>query len=161
VSTWFASQEGNNEEDVEETGSDAGMDEAPAAQEPEQPAGLVMGGGRTLAGTSVPSASSSAQPPPTSGAQRNTQRGGMRTLKDLQGDGAHEGHGHGHGDDDDSDEEQDFFAGGEKSGLAVQNPNANPSSSARDHINSILERAKRLAREFSPPSISYWPGRAS
>jgi UBX domain-containing protein 1 len=57
----------------------------------------------------------------------------MRTLRDLQGD-SHAEHGH----DDDDDEDQDFFAGGEKSGLAVQNP-GNP----RDEIESILDRARR------------------
>lgn len=59
----------------------------------------------------------------------------MRTLRDLQGD-SHGGHGH----DDDDDDDQDFFAGGEKSGLAVQNPgNNNP----RDQIESMLDRARR------------------
>ena len=47
------------------------------------------------------------------------------------------------GDDDDSDEDQDFFAGGEKSGLAVQNPG---SSNPRDQINSILDRARRYVK---------------
>ncbi|KAK3066802.1 hypothetical protein LTS18_001490 [Coniosporium uncinatum] len=56
------------------------------------------------------------------------------------GGGAHAGHGH-DDDDDDEDRPQDFFAGGEKSGLAVQNPNAGPS--ARDQVNSILDRARR------------------
>ena len=72
----------------------------------------------------------------------------MRTLKDLQAQGGGGGHGHAHGDDGDhesdedykDDENQDFFAGGEKSGLAVQNPNqANP----RDHINNIIRRARQ------------------
>ena len=62
----------------------------------------------------------------------------MRTLRDLQGDGGGRGHGHAHGDDDDDENEQDFFAGGEKSGLAVQNPN-----NAQDHIRNIIERARQ------------------
>jgi len=70
---------------------------------------------------------------------------GLRTLKDLQsGGGSAGGHGHAHseGDDDgdDDDENQDFFAGGEKSGLAVQNPNA---ANPRDQINNILKRARQ------------------
>ena len=50
------------------------------------------------------------------------------------GGGAHAGHGHGDGDSDD-DEDQDFFAGGEKSGLAVQNPD--------ELKRKILEKAQR------------------
>lgn len=55
------------------------------------------------------------------------------------------GHGHAHGDDSDDDDEhddenQDFFTGGEKSGLAVQNPNA---ANPRDQINNILKRARQ------------------
>ncbi|KAK5166018.1 hypothetical protein LTR04_000765, partial [Oleoguttula sp. CCFEE 6159] len=41
---------------------------------------------------------------------------------------------------DDEDEEQQFFAGGEKSGLAVQNPDG---ASSQDHIKKILERAEQ------------------
>lgn len=113
---------------------------------PQQP---IPGGGRTLGGAYVPppatASSSSAQQPARS--QPPQQRGvaGLRTLKDLQSSGGGSGHGHAH-DDGDSDEDlqddegQDFFAGGEKSGLAVQNPNqANP----RDQINNILKRARQ------------------
>lgn len=105
---------------------------------PQQP-----GGGRTLAGDYVPpTASSSSSQQPAS--QRSQQRG-LRTLGDLQASGG--GHGHSHDDGDhasdsdyNEDEHQDFFAGGEKSGLAVQNPNqANP----RDQINSIIRRARQ------------------
>jgi hypothetical protein len=68
----------------------------------------------------------------------------MATIRDLQGD-SHAGHGH----DDDDDEDQDFFAGGEKSGLAVQNPGAgNP----RDQIESMLDRARRYV---APPTSRY------
>ena len=71
----------------------------------------------------------------------------MRTIQDLQASGGGHGHAHAHDDGDrESDEDyepeenQDFFAGGEKSGLAVQNPNQdNP----RDHINNILRRARQ------------------
>ena len=108
----------------------------------------VPGGGRTLGGAYVPpteASSSSSSRQPSTQRQAPQQRGvaGLRTLKDLQSGAG--GHGHAH-DDDDSDEDykddenQDFFAGGEKSGLAVQNPNqANP----RDHINNILKRARQ------------------
>jgi UBX domain-containing protein 1 len=72
---------------------------------------------------------------------------GLRTLKDLQSSGGGGGQGHAHGDGDHSsdedyqdDENQDFFTGGEKSGLAVQNPNA---ANPRDQINKILKRARQ------------------
>jgi UBX domain-containing protein 1 len=152
VSTWFASREGEGDgEDEtmeeEEAQSESAEGGAPVPQQAEAPSGLVMGGGRTLAGGAAPAAASA----PTSSAStarrgQPAQRGGPRTLKDLQSDGGHAGHGHGpgpaHDDEDDSADEQDFFAGGEKSGLAVQNPNAG--SNPRDrHINSLFERARR------------------
>lgn len=57
----------------------------------------------------------------------------MKTLKDLQSGG-------GDGSDDDDDEnKQDFFAGGEKSGLAVQNPNRRPT----DHFQNIMNQARQ------------------
>lgn len=64
------------------------------------------------------------------------------TLGDINSTGRGAGgHGHGHSDDDDDDEDykddenQDLFAGGEKSGLAVQNPD--------DLKRKLFERAKR------------------
>jgi UBX domain-containing protein 1 len=111
--------------------ADSTEDHTPEQQQP--------GGGRTLGGAYVPPtepSSSSAQAP---AAARQPQRG-LRTLGDLQSGGG--GHGHAHDDDDsdDDDEQHDFFTGGEKSGLAVQNPNQ---SNPRDHINNILRRARQ------------------
>jgi UBX domain-containing protein 1 len=108
------------------------------------------GGGRTLDGTYVPppaGASSSSASQQASSSRQPAQRG-LRTLKDLQSGGGGSGaggHAHGdgdHSDDDDAqdDENQDFFTGGEKSGLAVQNPNA---ANPRDQINNILKRARQ------------------
>jgi UBX domain-containing protein 1 len=148
VSTWFAGNDGEGEtHNVEEEDEDTKVHGAgPSHQEEEAPAGLVMGGGRTLAGGSAPTASSSSSGQPAStgrsaAAPPPPPRGGLRTLKDLQGEGGHAGHGHANDDDDDSADDQDFFAGGEKSGLAVQNPNAG--ATPRDQINSILDRARR------------------
>lgn len=114
---------------------------------PNPPAQQVPGGGRTLDGTYVPptagASSSSSQQPSTS---RQPAQRGLRTLKDLQSGGGG-GHGHGHSDgdgdsneDSQDDENQDFFTGGEKSGLAVHNPNA---ANPRDQINNILKRARQ------------------
>ena len=57
------------------------------------------------------------------------------TLGDLSGGGSGGHAGHGHDDDDDDDDDQDFFAGGEKSALAVQNPD--------DLKRKIIEKARR------------------
>lgn len=90
--------------------------------------------GRTLAGGSGPSASSSSASQPS--AARNKPQGGLRTLKDLQNDAG--GHGHAHDDDDDDDDnDQDFFTGGEKSGLAVHNP-----KTPKEHMDRIVKKAR-------------------
>lgn len=131
--------------DTEMAGDDQTTNPNPNPNPPQQP---VPGGGRTLGGAYVPpteASSSSSSRAQSTQRQAPQQRGvaGLRTLKDLQSGGG--GHGHAHDDDDSDsddkdDENQDFFAGGEKSGLAVQNPNqANP----RDHINNILKRARQ------------------
>ena len=59
------------------------------------------------------------------------------TLGDLSGGGSgHAGHGHDDdSDDSDYDPKQDLFAGGEKSALAVQNPD--------EMKKKILERARK------------------
>jgi UBX domain-containing protein 1 len=135
-------QEQDSEPDVEMAGDDQTTN--PNPNPPQQP---VPGGGRTLDGTYVPpppgaASSSSSQP----SASRQAPQRGLRTLKDLQSGGGG-GHGHAHSDgdrdsddDDQDDENQDFFTGGEKSGLAVQNPNA---ANPRDQINNILKRARQ------------------
>lgn len=131
VATYFAAAEGQDPEDAMDT------------SEPEHmPAGPTPAGGRTLGGGPVPAepSASSGQQTPSS---RQAPRRGLKTLKDIQSQGATHSHGSdgGHDDDEeDEDEQQDFFAGGEKSGLAVQNPNA---ANPRDQINSILNRARR------------------
>jgi len=139
VALWYQSQE----EEAEEQGEEMD-DESPAAYPPPASADQTVGstgGGRMLGGGPAPpqatSSSSSSQP-----SKRKTQ-GGMKTLQDLrkQPSGRH-GHNHDDDDDDDDDHGQDMFAGGEKSGLAVQNPGQNP----RD----LMERLLQRAREYVP-----------
>lgn len=108
-------------------------------------------GGDGVASRAVPSDSDAPRPIPTASSSGARARGGgggggggggMRTLRDLQGSASGDsGQGHSHDDEDDEDEDkdQDMFAGGEKSGLAVQNPNSG--RSGEDHINQILRRA--------------------
>ncbi|KAF2091134.1 SEP-domain-containing protein [Saccharata proteae CBS 121410] len=131
VTTYFASQEGEDEP----------ADEAEAA-----PPSYT--GPRTLGGAPAPPAQSgSGSSTPSSSRARQNARGvaGLRTLKDLQGESSAPTRSS-RDDDDDEEDDQDFFAGGEKSGLAVQNPNAGGSGgNARDHIENILERARQNA----------------
>ena len=81
---------------------------------------------------SIASASRTSNPKPK-------PKGGLRTLQDLQKESSSRGQRNDSDDDDnDNDDEQDFYAGGEKSGLAVQNPDT-----AADHVNEMLNRARR------------------
>jgi UBX domain-containing protein 1 len=112
-------------------------------------------GGRTLGGDGVPSRpvgqpAQSSEPTAASSATTRSAAaasGRMRTLQDLQSGAPGPSQGRGQGrqrsgaDSDDDENDQDFFAGGEKSGLAVQNPN-NPRSTD-DRIRSIVERARQ------------------
>jgi len=135
VALWYQSQEEETEEQGEE------MDDEPsAAYPPLTSAGHTAGdatGGRTLGDPSSSSQPGNRKPP-----------GGMKTLQDLQRETSGR-HGHDH-DDEDDDHGQDMFAGGEKSGLAVENPGQNP----RD----LMERLLQRAREYiSPPGAHALP----
>ena len=86
-------------------------------------------------------------PPASSSSSQPKKK--FATLGDLSAGGGGEGHGHSHSDDDDDDMDDDpnLYAGGEKSGLAVENPD--------DLKRKVFERAKR----FVPPpnrSITSW-----
>ena len=76
--------------------------------------------GRTLDGSSVPQPIPTTSSFPPASSKAPAQRKMFATLGDLGGGG----HGHDHDDDDDDDDDDphDLFTGGEKSGLAVQNP---------------------------------------
>lgn len=76
-------------------------------------------------------------PAPSSSSQQQPKKK-FATLGDLGGGPpSHAGHGHDSDEDDEDDAKQDLFAGGEKSGLAVQNPD--------DLKRKILERARKNA----------------
>ncbi|KAI9829672.1 MAG: hypothetical protein M1819_006043 [Sarea resinae] len=130
----------SQEEGVAEAESDSFV----PPQEQEEDVSLapsVPGGGRTLGGGPAPPqaipTTSSAAPPRSASAPRSKKM--FATLGDLNRE---QPHSHGHGghdpDSDDDDEDQDFFAGGEKSGLAVQNP-----GDARDQVKNILAKARK------------------
>ncbi|KAJ0413585.1 P-loop containing nucleoside triphosphate hydrolase protein [Aspergillus carlsbadensis] len=100
------------------------------------------GGGPDAAGES-----SSSTPRESSTSQRQPPKK-FATLGDLTS-------GAGDSSDDDDDENQDFFAGGEKSGLAVQNPD--------DLKKKIIEKARRSQHPLSDdpePRPNYFTGSA-
>lgn len=87
--------------------------------------------------SSQPTPVTSSKPPARASTSKAQSKKKFATLGDLSGGGGASRTGHGHDDEDgdDDEEDQDFFAGGEKSALAVQNP---------DEIRrKILERARK------------------
>lgn len=127
-------------------------------EDPQEPEAYT--GPRTLDGRPAPQAiaavasSSRSAPPP--------RRGGIATLGSIaQAPAAGHGHGHAHDDDDDSDDDdfepdekpRDLFAGGEKSGLAVQDPSNR--NDPRKVVNDILKKARANAsRPGGEPSAA-------
>ncbi|KAL8293351.1 hypothetical protein RQP46_000052 [Phenoliferia psychrophenolica] len=124
-----------------------------------QPAATTSwGSGRTLSGatssstgptqSSTSSASSSRSATP-SNPFRSNQGPRVSTLRDLNSAAPPPQPRSGgvgrvpHGDDDDDDDPAEFFTGGEKSSLAVENPNAKKGRGATgDMIKGILQKAK-------------------
>jgi UBX domain-containing protein 1 len=125
VTEYFTSQE--------EGGTHADEDEEMEEEAP-------YTGPRTLDGRPapgpIPTTSSTSAPP--------KKKGGIATLGTIAPSDPHAGHGHAHDDDEDSDDEdfepdeepRDLFAGGEKSGLAVQDP------SQKKLVKDILKKAR-------------------
>jgi UBX domain-containing protein 1 len=108
---------------AQEGGSDMEEDAEPAAaptQSAPQPSSSTTSGRRTG--------------PPAAG-------GGVRTLRDLQASADDDD------DEDDDKKKRDLFAGGEKSGLAVQDPSRGGSGGGRgtDHFQNILSQARNNA----------------
>ncbi|KAF7116353.1 hypothetical protein CNMCM5793_004519 [Aspergillus hiratsukae] len=104
-------------------------------------AGRSLGGSSSQSGTATPQQSSSSSRKPTSKKR-------FATLGDFASGG-------GDSSDEDDTENQDFFAGGEKSGLAVQNPD--------DLKRKIIEKARKtqLPSSDEPESRrSYFTGTA-
>lgn len=101
-------------------------------------------GPRTLDGRPAPQSAVAS----SGSSKRPSKKKGLATLSDLGGSG------HDHDDDDDEDDDdddderkgpRDLFAGGEKSGLAVQDPSrkADPQNVIKD----ILAKAKAYVLE--------------
>ncbi|KAL8985657.1 MAG: hypothetical protein Q9205_000671 [Flavoplaca limonia] len=122
----------------------------PEAEESSSNTPSAPSGGRTLAGGSVPQPipTTSKMPDQSSSSSKAAPKKKFATLGDLGSGGGSSGHaGHGHdadSDDSDYDPKQDLFAGGEKSALAVQNPD--------EMKKKILERARRNLPRPTDPS---------
>ncbi|KAF9874949.1 SEP domain-containing protein [Colletotrichum karsti] len=130
---------------------DSDNDVEPVAQssaQPAAPAPEAYTGPRTLDGRPAPGAATARASAPKSAPKKK----GLATLSSLGGGG------HAHDDDDDEDDEDDddrgrgdLFAGGEKSGLAVQDP-SQEGGGAKKIISDILAKAK--ANASRPESAS-------
>ncbi|KAI1183581.1 hypothetical protein F5B17DRAFT_434472 [Nemania serpens] len=136
VQAYFADEDDDKEEDA--TPATAGGASSSAAP-------TDYAGPRTLDGRPAPRAV-----PPTSSSSSSSKRPqkkkGLATLSSIGGDDAHDD-----ADDDDDDERdphRDTYAGGEKSGLAVQDPNQR--SDPRRIINDLLSKAKSNAQRPEP-----------
>lgn len=121
-----------------------------AEPEPEPQVTDTYTGPRTLDGRPAPE---SAPPASRSTGKAPARKGGIQTLGSLGGgaSGAHAGHSHDDDDDDDSDFEpdeqpRDLFAGGEKSGLAVQDPSK--ANDPRKIVNDLIKKAQKYVRRL-------------
>lgn len=105
--------------------------EASSSQQP------AYSGPRTLDGRPAPAAGGSS----SRSSVAQPKRRGVATLGSLGGGQSNQDHGH---DDDSSDEDDrgrgNLFAGGEKSGLAVQDPSQE--GGAKKLINDIIAKAR-------------------
>ncbi|KAK6339442.1 hypothetical protein TWF718_008857 [Orbilia javanica] len=126
------------------------------------PSGASTGAGRTLGGASV----GEPEERPVQAAVQPPRRRGMMTLGDI-GRSAAPGQGQNQGDDSDEEGGQDMFAGGEKSGLAVENPNKQ-GQRGLDSVRNILKQAQEGSRarqqqqdddDEDEPPVSRFTGR--
>ncbi|KAI1340742.1 hypothetical protein F5Y15DRAFT_377810 [Xylariaceae sp. FL0016] len=125
--------------------------DAPTSADAAAPAEYT--GPRTLDGRPAPQAI-----PTTSSSYKKPapKKKGLATLSSIGG-GAHD-HDDDDSDDDDDDRHRDTYAGGEKSGLALQDPNQRGHDPQRI-INDIVAKAKSNSRR--PESSSPSPGPSS
>lgn len=119
----------DSEDDAPQRAAGSSSQPAPAAE--------AYTGPRTLDGRPAPEAARGG-----AASSKAPKKKGLATLSSLGG-------GHAHDDDDDEDDEDDddrgrgdLFAGGEKSGLAVQDPSQQEGGGAKKIISDILAKAK-------------------
>ena len=115
-------------------------------------------GPRTLDGRPAPQAIPSVGSSSRSALPK--KKGGVATLGSMNQSssaGPHAGHGHNSDDDDDFEPEEqprDLFAGGEKSGLAVQDPSNRDRNDPTKVVNDILKKARAYVYFFKTQDIS-------
>ncbi|KAI0820919.1 hypothetical protein BC628DRAFT_1395081 [Trametes gibbosa] len=81
--------------------------------------------------------------------------------------GGHAGHGHAHPDDDDEDEDErpgaeqgeNWYAGGERSGISVQNPDRQGAVPGGELVRDLLRRAAEAGPPQPPPGSAAAPPR--
>ncbi|KAI5918842.1 hypothetical protein F4810DRAFT_551824 [Camillea tinctor] len=129
--------------DADEDAVTAG--EAGASSSDAAPPGYT--GPRTLDGRPAPQAI----PTTSSSSSRHVKKKGLATLSSIGGGSAHDQEDD-DSEDDDDDVHRDTYAGGEKSGLAVQDPNQRPDP--KRIINDLLAKAKSNSQrpESSAPA---------
>ena len=139
MAEYYTSQEEANDPDYESSDTE----EAPPASNP------LPGGGRRLGDAPtdpqpIPVASSS-QPKSKPAPQKK-----FATLGDIGNNG---------GDDDDEEDEnnkkRNLFAGGEKSGLAVQDPDRNPDDIKKKIIQKAMKKGPPAATEDKPRKSNF------
>jgi UBX domain-containing protein 1 len=115
---------------------------APEPTSTTQPAAPEYTGPRTLDGRPAPQAATASS---SRSSKPQQKKKGLATLSSLGGgDQTHD-----HDDDDDDDDEdddergpRDTYAGGEKSGLALQDPNKRSATDQKKIIKDLLKQAK-------------------
>jgi UBX domain-containing protein 1 len=145
LASYYASQDDGGPDDAND--SDYMDDDAPEQNDTSRPAPAetTSAGGHRLGdpSTSTPATASA----PSTAPKRSNQQKKFATINDV---------GSNRKDDDDSgdDDRQDFFAGGEKSGLAVQNPD--------DLKKRILEKAQKTGPppKDAPAKKTFFKGAA-
>ncbi|CAK7268559.1 protein phosphatase regulator [Sporothrix epigloea] len=153
----------SQEDAVVGTGASSDATDEPAGNPTSSAAGVdpLYTGPRTLDGRPAPHAQFPTASQSSSSRAQQPKKRGLMTIGSLRGN---EASGHGHDDDDDDDDDEssggrgDLFAGGEKSGLAVQDPtmgHRGASNDAKRAMRDILAQAKanhRASQEAGNPS---------
>ncbi|KAJ1329912.1 UBX domain-containing protein 1 [Microdochium nivale] len=132
-------------------GTDHEDDTAAAASSSQPDIDPNYTGPRTLDGRPAPEASSSSSR--STGKKPQQKKKGLQTLSSIgdRGDDDDDD-----SEDDDSSERRDTYAGGEKSGLALQDPNKRGASDPKKMLDEIIAQAKSNS-ERAEPSASAGP----
>ena len=152
--------------ETEGAGGEGQGDEAEVEGEETDAAPPESTGPRTLSGQPAPAEPTNwaSQAAPSSGRRQGTgfsAGGGVATLSNIQDRSGPAG---GEEDSDDSDDDAkgpaNFFTGGERSGLNVQNPDHRPGRNAPEVVQNILKKAAEAGQK-QPDDETGAPGRTS